>query len=364
MKWMRVSDGFVCFAIAVFFGVAIFQNFFLTSVAVTDVVYPDYKSIIKGSTSPVPVAPNVCNISSDASVTGPCQCLASAGTDSDKAYMCIESHNGLPSTQVAVGRMNPNFFLFYIFLVAAMYQLVLRNAMGVDLSFLNRDVQLGVVFMCVVIVLSCVLSIFQYGHGFDTYVLINFMPQQLVLMILSFVLYSNAHFADISIEFRNKYIHALFAGVLTIATLPMMTLFVCCINAWTTTRILHFMYNTTMLLSVVQLAYHCVFIDSSQLSTNAAAKVRMRQALYLLLLTILTCLTIVVLVYIPGHEDVMHRFTAIAFIVLLWAGHLVFDATKANLDDYLYERIFNMFDAAVAVVRYLLMIFSFYLVWG
>jgi hypothetical protein len=354
----------LCFAISVFFGVAVFQNFFLTVVPITDVIYPDYTTIIQGTTAVVPVAPEVCRLSSDASVTGPCQCLSDAGRDADKAYLCIQSHNGLPSTQVVVGRMNPNFFLFYIFIVAAMYQLVLRNAMGIDLAFLNRDVQFGVVFMCIVLVISCVLCLFQFAHGIDLYVLINFMPQQLILMILSFVLYSNAHFADVPKEFRDKYIHALFAGVLTIATIPMMTLFVCCINAWTTTRILHFMYNTTMLLSIVQLAYHCVFIDSNQISSNAAAKVRMRQALYLLLLTTLTCLTIVTFVYIPVHEDVLHRFSAISFIVLLWVGHLLFDATKANLDDYLYERIFNLFDAAVAVVRYLLLIFSFYLVWG
>jgi hypothetical protein len=364
MKWVRVADGMLCFAISVFFGVAVFQNFFLSAVAVTDVVYPDYSSIIKGTTAAVPVTPEVCSMSLDASVSGPCQCLVSAGTDTEKAYLCIQSHNGLPSTQVVVGHMNPNFFLFYVFMVAAMYQLVLRNAMGIDLSFMNRDVQFGVVFMCIVIVISCVLSIFQFDHGFDMYVLINFMPQQLILMILSFVLYSNAHFADVPKEFRDKYIHALFAGVLTIATIPMMAVFVCCINAWTTTRILHFMYNTTMLLSIVQLAYHCVFIDSKQIATNTAAKVRMRQAMYLMLLTILTCLTVVTFVYIPVHEDVLHRFTAISFIVLLWTGHLVFDATKASVDDYLYERIFNLFDAAVAVVRYLLLIFSLYLVWG
>ena len=354
----------LCFAVAVFFGVAVFQDFFLSVVAVTDVIYPAYKDIINGSTFPTPVQPDVCLMSNDTSVHGVCQCLIDAGADSDQAYECIETHKGMPSTQVVVGHMNPNFFLFYIFLVAALYQLVLRNAMEIDMTFLNRDVQFGVASMSIVLVLACILSLFQFGHGVDIYVLINFMPQQLVLMLLSFVLYSNAHFADITPEFRTKYIHALFAGVLSIATIPMMAMFVCCVNAWTTTRLLHFFYNTTMFLSVVQLAYHCVFIDGAQQSVNTAAKVRMRQALYLLVLTSLLCITIITLLYIPMHKDTLHRLISVSFIMFMWVGHILFDCTKANLDDYLYERIFNLFDAAFAVVRYLLLVFTFYIVWG
>jgi hypothetical protein len=364
MKMIRVADGMLCFGIAVFFGVAIFQDFFLVSVAVTDITYPAYKDIINGTTFKVQVMPDVCSTSTDAGVASTCQCFRSAGKDSTKAYDCIASHRGLPSTQTAIAHINPNFFVFYVFLVAAMYQLVLRNALDVNLTRFHRDVQFGVACMCFVLVLSCILCLFNHGHGADTYVLINFMPQQLILMILSFVLYNNAHFADITPEFRAKYIHSLFAGVLTIATIPMVALFVCCVNSWTTTRILHFMYNTTMLLSVVQLAYHCVFIDGQQLSTNSAAKIRMRQALFLLLLTTLLCVTVVTFVYVPIHRDVMHRFIAISFVVLLWVGHLLFDCTKANLDDYLYERIFNIFDGAVASVRYLLLLFTFYIVWG
>ena len=167
MKLVRVMDGMLCFAISVFFGVAIFQDFFLASVVVTDITYPAYKSIINGTTFAVQVTPDVCRTSTDASVTETCQCFISAGKDATKAYECIGSHGGLPSTQVAVGHINPNFILFYVFAVAAMYQLVLRNAMGVDLTRLHRDVQFGVTAMCIVLVIACVLSLFQYGHGVD-----------------------------------------------------------------------------------------------------------------------------------------------------------------------------------------------------
>jgi hypothetical protein len=98
MKMIRVADGMLCFGIAVFFGVAIFQDFFLVSVAVTDITYPAYKDIINGTTFKVQVMPDVCTTSTDEGVASTCQCFRSAGKDSTKAYDCIASHRGLPST--------------------------------------------------------------------------------------------------------------------------------------------------------------------------------------------------------------------------------------------------------------------------
>jgi hypothetical protein len=365
VKWVRAVDGFACFGICIFLAVAIAQPFFLSSVIVTDIANPRYTDIVNGSTSVIPVNSDMCIDTTEPTVSPTCVCLVTAGQNETAADICLVEHHGLPGEQIKVGRINPNFLLFYVFIMSALYQLVLRNSMGVDLKgSLNRDVQIGVGFMCLIVTISCIMSIFQFDHGNDTYVLVTFMPQQVVLMLLSFVLYNNAHSADVTPDAKVMYVHAMFAGVFNIATIPMMTLFICCVNSWTTSKMLYFMYNTSMLLAVVQLAYHCVYIDSSQVSPNPAAKIRMRQALYLMLTSVLACLTVIPLVYMPMHDNGMNRFLAIAYIVVLWVLHILFDATKGNFDSYLYERSFNIFDGVLATIRYMLLIFVFYLVWG
>jgi hypothetical protein len=367
IKWVRAIDGMICFGVCVFLGVAVTQPFFLDSLVVTDVANPRYTEIINGSTSTVPVKPDVCigEGSDDVTVAPVCGCLVTAGHNETMAGICLSQHHGLPGEQIKVGRINPNFLLFYVFLVSALYQLILRNSFGVDLKgVLNRDVQVGIAFMCIVVILGCIMSLFQFDHGIDIFVLVNFMPQQVVLMLLSFVLFKNSHATDVLPEAKVMYVNAMFAGVFNIATIPMMTLLVCCVCSWTTVKMLYFMYNTSMLLAVVQLAYHCVYIDSSQLSPNPAAKVRMRQALYLMLTSVLACITVVSLVYMPMHNNGMTRFLALAYNAVLWVLHILFDATKGSIDSYLYERSFNIFDGVLATVRYILLVFVFYLVWG
>jgi hypothetical protein len=375
MKWIRATDGIVCFGFGVFLSVATFQDFFLDSVPITDIVKPAYRNLLAESTAPAQTLPGVCSGASgtDPTVSPTCVCLIAAGSSMEMATSCINMHNGLPGEQVMVGRINPNFILFYIFMLSAMYQLVLRNGMGIVLpGGEHRDVQIGVGSMCFVVVLACFVSVFQFDHGVNFFVLCTFMPQQIVLMLLSFVLYSNSHSTDVDTAFREKYVHAMFAGVFNISTIPMMAVFVCCVNSWTTVGMIYFMYNTTMLLTVVQLAYHCVYIDSyhvpepsDTVKHNPTAMIRMRQALYLLLTSVLTCITVMSLVYMPMHNDGMHRFFGISFVICLWVLHILFDATKASsVDPYNYERSFNIFDGAVSTIRYLLLIFVFYLVWG
>jgi hypothetical protein len=84
----------------------------------------------------------------------------------------------------------------------------------------------------------------------------------------------------------------------------------------------------------------------------------------LMLTAVLTSLTVIPLVYMPMHNNGLNRFLAIAYSVVLWVLHILFDATKGSLDSYLYERSFNIFDGVLACIRYILLIFVFYLVWG
>ena len=367
MKWIRAVDGMMCFGICVFLGVAITQPFFLDSVIVTDISNPRYTEIINGSTSLTAIKPDAClgEGADDVTVAPVCQCLTLAGQNETRAGNCLTRHNGLPGEQIKVGRINPNFLLFYIFMVSALYQLILRNSFAINLSGpYNRDVQVGIAFMCIVVLLGCVLCLFQFDHGVDIFVLVNFMPQQIVLMLASFVLYKNSHSADVLPEAKHMYVNAMFAGVFNIATIPMMSLFVCCVCSWTTVKMLYFLYNTSMLLAVVQLAYHCVYIDSSQVSPNPAAKVRMRQAVYLMLTGTLTCISVITLIYFPMHNSGLTRFLALAYNAVLWILHILFDATKGSMDTYLYERSFAIFDGVLATIRYMLLVFVFYLVWG
>ena len=370
MKWLRTADGFMCFGFAVFFAVASLQPFYLAPVVVTDVISADYNAIVHGMSLDPVVRPSVCNASyvspalaADASVQIPCSCLDDA-KDSTSLNECMRKNHGLPAEQVRIGRMNPNYLLFHVFLVSALYQLVIRNSLQVDMSRMNRDVQIAVTMLCFGMGISAVMSLFDYDNGVSSLVILNFLPHQFTLLLVAFVMFNNAHFPEIDASMREKYKAAIFSGCYNIATLPFISLFVCSVNAWTTMPMLQFNYSASMLLAVVQLAYHCVFIDSSETSPNPAAKIRMRQAVYLLLVTVLTAMSIVMVQYLPLHGDTVHRVLTIGFISTLWVVHILFDCTRVDIKSYMYQRNVKMYDACLATARYMALFFSFYVVWG
>jgi hypothetical protein len=366
VRWVRTADGFISFGFAVFFAVATFQDFYLPSAVVSDIVFPHYRKILNSSTHMPPVAPDVCMgpMANELSVNATCECLADASDNMTKASDCIRTHHGFPSEQVVVGRINPNYLLFHVFLVAAIYQLVLQNSIDIDMSLYNRNVQMGVTTLVLGVMVTLVMSVFNHDYGVNGFVLINFLPHQVVLLGVSFFLYSNAHFESVSQLAKEKYKKAIFSGVYNISTMPFIILFICVINSWTTASQLNYMYTMGVLLAVMELAYHCVFIDASEGSENPAAKIRMRQAVYLVLITILSSLTITTILYLPSHVDNVHRSIGIIFITLLWLIHLLFDCTHSQLEAYMYERSFNIYDACLATGRYMILAFTFYLVWG
>jgi hypothetical protein len=374
MKWVRGLDGLLCFGFAIFFTIATIQDFYLPSVAVTDIVYPHYKDIIienmKG------VAPDVCMgpSKSHPSVAPTCDCLGGAtGADFDTGLGCIRTHHGLPAEQKQIGWINANFCFFHIFLVASIYQLVIRNSMELDMNRYRRDIQIGVVVMFTGVVASITMCLFNFEHGVQLYVLLNFMPHQILLLIVAYIMYNNAHFDEISEEYQDHYKKAIFSGVYNAATMPFMAVLVCIMNSWTTMPMLQFVYTIVILINVIEMAYNCVYIDANkdsgtrsikQDTTNNAAKYRMRQAIYLLLITLLVTLSITILMYFPQHTDTIHRVVGIVFIGLLWVLHIIFDCTKSSLDSYQHEKCFNQYDGFVAMIRYALFAFSLYMVWG
>jgi hypothetical protein len=366
VRWVRTADGFISFGFAVFFAVATFQEFYLSSAVVTDIVFPEYKKILNASTTDPPTPPDVCMgpMADEWSVNATCECLANVTGNMTAAKMCIHTHHGLPSEQVVVGRINPNYLLFHVFFVAAIYQLVLQNSIDIDLTLYNRNIQMGVFTLVLGIVVTLIMSLFNHDYGVNGFVLLNFLPHQVVLLGVSFFLYSNAHFESASEIAKQKYKKAIFSGVYNISTLPFIILFICVVNSWTTTSQLNYMYTMGILLTVMELAYHCVFIDASEGSENPAAKIRMRQAVYLVLITILSSLTMTTMLYLPSHAENVYRSVGIIFIVVLWLIHLLFDCTHSQLEVYMYERSFNIYDACLAIGRYMILAFTFYMVWG
>ncbi|KAJ1465920.1 hypothetical protein T484DRAFT_1757075 [Baffinella frigidus] len=251
--------------------------------------------------------------------------------------------------------------------------LVIRNSIGLDLSKFNRGVQLGVVVMFAALGGSIAMSLFNFNHGMQTFILINFMPHQIVLLIASYIMYRNTHFEEIDPQYVDHYKKAIFSGVHNAATMPFMALLVCILNSWTTMPMLQFVYTTVILINVVDMAYNCTYIDSnkpngqqsnSENGKKNAAKYRMRQAIYLLLVSLLLSLSIVIMVYFPQHTDTVHRVVGTVFIGLIWILHIFFDCTKASIDSYQHEKQFNQYDGFVAMIGYALLFFSFYAVWG
>ncbi|KAJ1464906.1 hypothetical protein T484DRAFT_1757763 [Baffinella frigidus] len=284
--------------------------------------------------------------------------------DFKTGFECTRDHHGLPAQQKAIGRVNPNFFFFHIFLMSFVYQLVIRNSLELDFSKSNRDIQVGVVVLFAAALVSVAMCLFNFGYGVFLFVFANFMPHQILLLLVAYLMYNNAHFDEISDEFRGHYKQAIFSGVYNVATLPFMGLLVCVMNSWITMPMLQFVYTTLMLISVVEMAYNCCYIDANKDKGGNTAKFRMRQAIYLLLVSLLVALTVVTLNYFPHHPDTVHRVVGVVFIGLLWGLHLFFDCTKTSLESYMHAKCFAQYDGFIAVMRYGLLIFAFYVVWG
>jgi hypothetical protein len=374
MKWVRGLDGLLCFGFTVFFTVATIQKFFLPSVTVTDIVYPNYKNIITSNMQGV--APDVCTgpSATHPSVQPTCSCLQGVvGLTFSKGLDCIRDHNGLPAEHKSIGRMNPNFIFFHIFMMSFVYQLVIRNSLDLDLSRLNRGVQLGVIAMFSAVAISIGMSLLNFDHGLQVFILLNFMPHQILLLVVSYTMYRNTHFDEIDPQFVDHYKKAIYSGVHNAATMPFMALLICILNSWTTMPMLQFMYTTVLLINVVDMAYNCAYIDSNKPDrtestteggSQNAAKYRMRQAIYLLLVSLLLSLSIVIMIYFPQHTDTLHRVVGTVFIGVLWVLHIFFDCTKASVHSYQHAKQFNLYDGFVALLRYMLLFFCFYVVWA
>ena len=159
-----------------------------------------------------------------------------------------------------------------------------------------------------------------------------------------------------------KYKNAMFSGLYKASITPLMGIFVASIQSWTTLEMLHFVYNILFCLCIADLAYLMLNIDVNGDLGRVAARVRVKQATFLIVMSCLVAYSLTTLVYMPTHSDFMMFVVAIAFLILLWVQHVFLDAAHTIFRSREYDRVFYISDALLATVRFLLFIFSIWLV--
>jgi len=362
MKWLRSTDALLSFGVAVFYAVSIFVQIMLPSVPVTDIIRSNQNEMVDNALKTPQQLPKFCDATVDVSLTEPlCQCLRT-GIGDDAHTQCFVDHHGAPAEQILYSWFNLNFILFHIFLVSSVYQFVLRNALDVDISYNGRDVQSAIVVCSITLVMLAVLSVFNFEHGANAFSLTRFMPHQLILFIIGVLGYYNIFIEKLSEEMQMKYKNAMFSGLYKASITPLMGIFVASIQSWTTLEMLHFVYNILFCLCIADLAYLMLNIDVNGDLDRVAARVRVKQATFLIVMSCLVAYSLTTLVYMPTHSDFMMFVVAIAFLILLWVQHVFLDAAHTIFRSREYDRVFYISDALLASVRFLLFIFSIWLV--
>ena len=363
MKWLRTTDALLSFGVAAFYGVSIFVHVMMPSVPISNIIPSDHQEIVAGASKNPKQLPKYCTEDPDpAFKTEPfCQCLRTGvGTDAHK--QCFVDHRGAPAEQILHSWVNLNFILFHIFFVSSIYQFILRNSCEVAMGYNGRDVQAAIGICSISLVFLAFLSIFNFDHGANSFALINFMPHQLILLLVGILCYYNLYAENLSEEMRGKYKNALFSGLYKASIIPFIGIFIASIQSWTTLPMIHFIYNILFSLCMSDLAYLMLNVDINGDLDRVAARIRVKQATFLIMISCLVAYTLITLVYMPAHSDFMLFTVAIAFLVLLWVQHLFLDAAHTIFRSRDYDRVFNISDGLLALVRALLFIFSIWLV--
>ena len=353
-------DALLSFGIAVFYMVSIFVGFMLPSVPICNIIHADQNKIMDRASQTPKLMPKFCPVPDES--TGPlCDCLSASESRPDISQ-CFIDNRGAPAEQIIYSWFNLNFILFHIFFVSSVYQFVIRNSCDVDLNINGRDVQIAVAMCSLSLILLAVLSIFNFQHGTNAFTLIMFMPHQLILLLTGVLSYFNIYTEKLSAEMRRKYKNATFSGLHKASVIPFLGIFVASLQSWTTLPMLHFVYNILFCLCISDLAYLMLNIDVNGGVAKNTARVRAKQATYLVMLSCLVAYTLTTLVFMPAHKDIVISSIALAFLILLWVQHLFVDAAHAMFSTRDYDRVFYMSDALLTVVRFLLFMFSVWLV--
>ena len=360
MKWLRLTDGLMSFGVAAFYGVAIFVHILLPSVPITNLLQADQSDIVSGVLKNPKVYPKFCT--DIATSTEPfCQCLQT-GVGSEAFNKCFDDYRGLPAEQVFYSWVNLNFIMFYIFFVSFIYQFVLRNACDVDLDMKGRDVQSAVTICSMALILAAVLSVFNFEHGIYLFALTKFMPHQLILLLVGILAFYNLFTENLTKEMQSKYKNALFSGLYKASVIPFIGICVASMQSWTTLAMIHFIYNILFCLGLADLTYLMLNVDINNNLDRVVARVRVKQATFLTMISCLVAYSLTTVVYMPVHGDILLVTTATTFLILLWVQHLFLDAAHSMFNSSDYNRIFMISDALLAVVRFLIFGFTVWIV--
>ena len=359
-------DGLFSFGIAVFYGVAIFIDFMLPSVPITNLSAADHKAIVAASTGNQPVFPAFCATDPELDTKRPlCDCLRlNTASGSESSMQCFMTHNGAPAEQILYDWCNLNFILFHIFFVSFIYQLVICNALDTDMSKNGRDIQSALAISTVSFILICVLSVFNFEHGVNAFALIHLLPHQLVLMLSGQLVYHTIFVETQPGEMQTAYKNALFSGLYKASVIPFIGLFIASLQSWTTLPMIHFIYNILFCLCVADLAYLMLNVDVNGDLQRIAARIRVKQAVFLLVVSCLFAYTFITVVYMPAHNKFLLRTLTFIFLIFLWVQHILFDAAHTIFKSPEYNRVFYVNDMILCVVRFSLFGFSIWLVHG
>jgi hypothetical protein len=333
------------------------------SIPVTMLIRPNQNEMVDLASNNPKQLPKFCDATVDVQLmTEPlCQCLRN-GIGDDAHTQCFVDHHGAPAEQKLYSWFNLNFILFHIFFVSSIYQFVLRNAFDVDISYRGRDVQSAIAVCGISLITLAILSLFNFKHGANLFSLIMFMPHQLILFMIGLLGYYNIFVEKLSEEMQIKYKNAIFSGLYKASIIPFMGIFIASIQSWTTLEMIQFIYNILFCLCIADLAYLMLNIDVNGDLDRVAARIRVKQATFLIVMSCLVAYSLTTLVYMPIHSDFIMFAVSIAFLALLWVQHVFLDAAHAIFRSREYDRVFFIGDALLAMVRFLLFIFSIWLV--
>lgn len=363
MRFVRSFDGLVSFALSTLFLFSVFLNFTLPSFSVSKLIFSPKNHI----SSDLKAYCSENSAYSESTVSEICACV-NQGQSS-----CSNVAQGNPAVQKFEVYVNPNFYLFYIFMSAFVYQLVLRNSLDLEFETKDRDVFIAKVICIFVFVITAICSIFNHSEEISFFVLLNYLPQQAVVLFFCIILFDNVHYSsDIDNDTKQQFKLVIWNGAHRCSTLPFIALFLCSLQHTSDANTLHFVYNLLLLVSLCDLCYSILSCDihqnnisntdKSDETKGQAGTLRLQQTAYLSCLSALIVYTIFVMVYMPVYDDVVLEKLSLVFVIFVWILHLIYDATGLLKESPEHVRAFNVADGMLGSLRYALVIFVAWIV--
>lgn len=352
VRYYRVFDGFCSVVIGAIFMSAVFANWLLPCVPVTQLV-PSPRGAISSEfksfcTSGMP--------SDDSSVQDLCTCLQ---TSTEKE--CAMRPGGVPHVQQVIHWINPNFLLSVIWFAAVAYQLVLRNSL--DIQWQNKGSYATMLLFFFLAAFAGISSFQHYPLTANAFILYEFFPQQFVVFVAGWAIFETivANGGDNEEMYKITF----YNGMYRVVTLPFVGVLITLLQANTDQGTLQYVYNLLLFMSLCSLSYGLVAVQ--EMSSHGAGNesstshLRLQQSTYLATLAAILVYSVFTIVFMPQIDDTVLSRLGIVFAVILWILHLLYDAANSKHAEVEYTRTFNVADAIIAGLRYALFAFVVWL---